>query len=47
VGTRSISPLSLNELLKLSAHPFVTHVHLQYQTVGCKAITSEEGPEPG
>jgi hypothetical protein len=27
--------------------PFVTPVHLEYQTTGHKAITSEEGPEPG
>jgi hypothetical protein len=45
-GTISFSP-SLNELLKLSAHPIVTVVHLQYQTVGRRAITSKKGPEPG
>jgi hypothetical protein len=27
--------------------PLVTHVHLLYQTIGHRAITSEEGPEPG
>jgi hypothetical protein len=45
-GTRSISPLSPHELLKLSTRPFVTHVHLQYQTTGHRAITFEEGPKP-
>jgi hypothetical protein len=44
---RSIFPLSPRELLELSAHPFVTPIHLQYQTTGCRAIISEEGPEPG
>jgi hypothetical protein len=28
------------ELLELSAHPFVTHVHLQYEIIGRRAITS-------
>jgi hypothetical protein len=40
--TRSI-PLSPRELLKHSAHPLVTLVHLQYQPTGRMAITSEEG----
>jgi hypothetical protein len=44
-GTRSFPP-SPRELLKLSAHPILTFVHIQYQTSGCRAITSEEGPEP-
>jgi hypothetical protein len=39
-------PLSPRELLELSAHPFVTPVHLQYQTTGRRAITSEEWPKP-
>jgi hypothetical protein len=44
-GMRSFSP-SLHELLELSAHLIVTTVHLQYQTVGHRDITSKEGPEP-
>jgi hypothetical protein len=40
-------PLSPRELLELSTHPIVTHVHLQYQAVGRRAITSKEGPELG
>jgi hypothetical protein len=27
--------------------PLVTHVHLQYQTTGRRAITSMDGPKPG
>jgi hypothetical protein len=46
-STRSIFPVSPRKLLELSAHPFVTPVHLQYQTTGRRAITSEEGPKPG
>jgi hypothetical protein len=45
-GTRSFPP-SPRELLELSAYPIVTSVHLQYQTDGRRAITSEEGPKPG
>jgi hypothetical protein len=45
--TQEHFPISLNELLELFAHPIVTTVHLHYQTVGRRAITSEEGPEPG
>jgi hypothetical protein len=45
-GTRRFPP-SHSELLELSAHPIVTNVHIQYQTAGRRAITSEEGPEPG
>jgi hypothetical protein len=45
-GTSSISPVSPRELLEPSAHPIVTHVHLQFQTIGRRAITIEEGPEP-
>jgi hypothetical protein len=45
-GTRSF-PSSQRELLELSVHPIVTSIHLQYQTAGCRAITSEERPEPG
>jgi hypothetical protein len=40
-------PPSLHELLKLSAHPMITYVHLQYQTTRRSAITSEERPELG
>jgi hypothetical protein len=36
-----------HELLDLSANPFVTPVHLQYQTAGHRAITSKEGLELG
>jgi hypothetical protein len=43
-GMRSFSPSPCG-LLELSAHPIETSVHLQYQTTGCRAITSEEGPE--
>jgi hypothetical protein len=39
-------PFSPYELLELSAHPFVTPVHLQSQTNGRRAITFEEGPKP-
>ncbi len=46
-GVRDPFPPSPHELLELSAHPFVTPVHLQYQTAGRRAITSKEGPEPG
>jgi hypothetical protein len=45
-GTRSI-PHSLRELFEYSAHPFVTYVYLQYQTIGRNAITFEKGPESG
>jgi hypothetical protein len=45
-GARSFPP-SPHELLELFAHPIVTSVHLQYQTAACRAITSEEGTEPG
>jgi hypothetical protein len=45
-GTKSFPP-SPRELLKLSSHPIVTSVHLQYQTTRRRAITSEEGLEPG
>jgi hypothetical protein len=45
-GTTSF-PLSPRELLEYFAHPIVTYVHLQYQTTGRRAITSEEGHEPG
>jgi hypothetical protein len=34
-------PPSPRELPELSAHPFVTPVHLQYQAAGCMAITSK------
>jgi hypothetical protein len=37
---------SPHELLELSAHPFVTLVHLQYQTARHMAITSKERLEP-
>jgi hypothetical protein len=30
-----------------STHPFVTHVHLQYQAAGHSAITFKEGHELG
>jgi hypothetical protein len=40
-------PLSPCELLEFSSHPIVTTVHLQYQTVGCRPITSMEGPQSG
>jgi hypothetical protein len=46
VGMRLFPP-SLYELLKLSAHPIVTTIHVQYQTAGCRAITSKEGHEQG
>jgi hypothetical protein len=39
--------LSPRELLELSAYPFITPVHLQYQITGRSAITSDVGPEPG
>jgi hypothetical protein len=45
-GTRSFLP-SPHELLELSAHPIVISVHVQYQTAERRAITSEDGPEPG
>jgi hypothetical protein len=45
-GMRSFPP-SLHKLLELSAHPIVTTIQLQYQTAGCRDITSMEGPEPG
>jgi hypothetical protein len=45
-GTRSFPP-SPYELLKLSAHPIITFVHLQYQTTADRATTFKEGPEPG
>jgi hypothetical protein len=45
-GTRSFPP-SLREPLKLSSHPILTNVHLQYQTDRCRAITSKQRPEPG
>jgi hypothetical protein len=40
-------PPSPQELLELSTHPFVTHVHLQYQTAERRAITFKEESEPG
>jgi hypothetical protein len=45
-GARSFLP-SPHELIELSSHPIVTYVHLQYQTAGRRAITSEEEPELG
>jgi hypothetical protein len=39
-------PPSPRELFELSTHPIVNFVHLQYQTAGCRAITSKEGLEP-
>jgi hypothetical protein len=44
-GTRSFPP-SPHELLEFSAHPIIIFVHLQYQTAGRRAITSDEGSEP-
>jgi hypothetical protein len=44
-GTGSFLP-SPCELLELSTHPIVTYVHLQYQTVGRRTISSKEGFEP-
>jgi hypothetical protein len=44
-GVRDSFPLSPRELLELSAHLFVTPVHLQYEAAEYKAITSKEGPE--
>jgi hypothetical protein len=38
-------PPSPRELLELSAHPIVTSAHLQYQTIGRRAIISKEGSE--
>jgi hypothetical protein len=45
-GTR-LFPASPHELLELSPHRTVTSVHLQYQTAGRMAITSEEGSKLG
>jgi hypothetical protein len=45
-GARDPFAPSPRELLELSAHPFVTPIHLQYQTVGRRVIISKEGPEP-
>jgi hypothetical protein len=45
-GVRDPFPPSPHEVLKLSAHPFVTPVHLQYQAAGHRAITSKERLEP-
>jgi hypothetical protein len=39
-GARDPFPPSRHELLELSAHTFVTHVHLQYQTAGRRANIS-------
>jgi hypothetical protein len=46
MGEEFIPPL-LHELLELSAHPVVTTIHLQYQTAGCRSITSKEGSKSG
>jgi hypothetical protein len=46
-GVRDPFPLSPHKLLEHSARPFVTLVHLQSQTAGCRAITSKEGLELG
>jgi hypothetical protein len=46
-GARDPFLPSPHELLKLSTHPFVTLVHLQYQITGRMAITFKEGAEPG
>jgi hypothetical protein len=43
---RSISPITMQTSRALCS-PLVTPIHLQYQTIGCRAITFEEGPEPG
>jgi hypothetical protein len=45
-GVRDLFPPSPRELLELPVHPFVRHVHLQYQAAGRRAITSKEVPEP-
>jgi hypothetical protein len=45
-GMRSFPP-SPCELLELSAHPIVTSIYLQYQTIERMAITSKEGHESG
>jgi hypothetical protein len=42
-GEEIHSPLSPREFLELFAHPFVTFVHIQYQTARHRAITSREG----
>jgi hypothetical protein len=46
-GVRDPFPTSPHKLLELSAQPFVTPVHLQYQAIGRRVITSTEGPELG
>jgi hypothetical protein len=46
-GVRDPFPPSPRELLELSGHPFVTHVHLQYLTARRRAITSKKEPKPG
>jgi hypothetical protein len=43
---RSISPFTI-QASRVLCSPLVTHIHLLYQTTECRAITSEEGLEPG
>jgi hypothetical protein len=46
-GVRDPIPPSPCKLVELSAHPFVTPLHLQYQAIRRRAIISKEGPELG